>query len=371
MSMTDNEAKHPLRIGYVADRRLVEESSRLEKVRGRSYMLHSLLNSTGVIKKLVVFPAGQASLEELKIFHSSQYVDFIVNPTAEDEEELGFGYDCPVMERLDDYVRTIAGASLTAAELLVQDRVSVAINWCGGWHHAKRDSAAGFCYVNDIVLAIHRLQTKFKRIMYVDLDVHHGDGVEDAFSSTNKVLTFSIHRAEPGFFPGTGHATDVGYGKGMYHSVNVPLSQGADDRLFSTIFDELFPRLLAKYRPEAFAVQCGADGLAGDELGGFNLTPASLSRAVTKVVEVGLPVLLLGGGGYNIPNTVKCWTRVTCDLTDHEMPEDVPEEDPFFLKYGPDYTTAVDPGLINNKNTEAYMNEILKAAVQNIEMIES
>ena len=93
----------------------------------------------------------------------------------------------------------------------------MAINWSGGWHHAKRDSAAGFCYVNDVVLAIHRLQAAFKRVMYVDLDVHHGDGVEDAFSFTDKVMTMSIHKHEFGFFPGTGALKDVGFGKGKFY----------------------------------------------------------------------------------------------------------------------------------------------------------
>ena len=106
---------------------------------------------------------------------------------------------------------------MTGADLLVGRRVRVALNWAGGWHHARRDSASGFCYVNDIVLAIHRLQAAFKRVMYVDLDVHHGDGVEDAFSSTDKVMTLSIHKMETGFFPGTGACTDTGYGKGRFY----------------------------------------------------------------------------------------------------------------------------------------------------------
>ena len=134
-----------------------------------------------------------------------------------DEEEFGLGYDCPVLENMDNFVQTLAAGSLTAADLLLEGRVRVAINWSGGWHHAKRDSAAGFCYINDIVLAIHRLQRGFKRIMYVDLDVHHGDGVEDAFSSTDRVLTFSVHQLETGFFPGTGDLTENGFGRGKYY----------------------------------------------------------------------------------------------------------------------------------------------------------
>ena len=118
---------------------------------------------------------------------------------------------------MSDFALTCAAGSLTAAALLLERRVRVAVNWSGGWHHARRDAAAGFCYVNDIVLAVHRLQAGFRRILYVDLDVHHGDGVEDAFSSTDKVLTLSIHKMEPGFFPGTGACNEVGFGKGRFH----------------------------------------------------------------------------------------------------------------------------------------------------------
>ena len=109
--------------------------------------------------------------------------------------------------------------------------------------------------MNDIVLAIHRLQARFARIMYVDLDVHHGDGVEEAFSCTNRVLTLSIHRHDPGFFPGTGTAGDVGFGRGRNFAVNVPLKEGVDDVMFQQIFDRIVCRAVDKFRPEVIVVQ--------------------------------------------------------------------------------------------------------------------
>jgi len=317
-----------------------------------------------------MFGLRTVSLEDLLVFHTKDYVNFIANPQQDLEQEFGFGYDCPLIEDLECFVKTLAAGSLTAADLLVERRVRVAINWSGGWHHAKRDAAAGFCYVNDVVLAIHRLQAAFKRVMYVDLDVHHGDGVEDAFSSTDKVMTLSIHKMEPGFFPGTGACADTGFGKGKFYSVNVPLQEGVDDDMFKDVFNSLLPLAIQAFKPDVFVVQCGADGLAGDPLGGFNLTPKSLAQAVVKVVDVGLPVLLLGGGGYNIANSVRCWLQVTADLVGSTVPEDIPDEDPFFLQYGPDFVTQVSPGPIKNSNSPEYVAALLKSIKDNLKNLD-
>jgi len=346
-------------IGYVVDKQLFTECSRLDKFRNRSIMLHTLLRHTGVLQKLQLLKLKPAPLEDLLVFHSEAYVDFLRNPSPHNEEEFGFGYDCPVLDKLADHVRTIAAGSQTAAEILLEERVQVAVNWSGGWHHAKRDRADGFCYVNDIVLAIHKLQSRYKKIMYIDLDVHHGDGVEDAFSSTDKVLTLSIHKMEPGFFPGTGSISDCGFGRGKNYSVNIPLRAGATDTTFIKVFQAIFPTAVKMFRPEVFVLQVGADGLTGDPLGGLNLTPLGLSTCVQQVVALGLPVLLLGGGGYNIPNTVRCWTKIMADLVDVPLCDDVPDEDPFFLSYGPDFTLSISPGTLTDANSGEYVEFVI------------
>merc|ERR1719384_1142632 len=196
--------------------------------------------------------AKKASVEDLLAFHSRDYVDILRNSEksdADDLEEVGLGYDCPVLSGLLDWVLTVAGASLSAAEALTSGCLRTVLHWGGGWHHAHRDSAAGFCYVNDIVLAIHKLQSKFKKILYIDLDVHHGGGVEEAFSSTNRVATFSIHKYEAGYFPGTGALTDVGTGRGLYHSINVPLKEGVTDQMYTEIFSALLPAVMTSFAP--------------------------------------------------------------------------------------------------------------------------
>ena len=162
-------------------------------------------------------PSVPANLEDLLVFHTKDYLDFLAKADVDDggdseeEEEHGLGYDCPVLPDMLSWVKLVCGASLTAADHLMKG-ARVSINWNGGWHHAHRDHAGGFCYGNDVVLAIHRLQKGFKRVLYIDLDVHHGDGVEDAFSCTPRVATLSLHLHEPGFFPGSGAATEVSLG---------------------------------------------------------------------------------------------------------------------------------------------------------------
>lgn len=112
----------------------------------------------------------------------------------------------------------------------------MAVNWCGGWHHAERDKAAGFCYINDIVIGIQRLTTRFSRILYVDLDVHHGDGVENAFSSTRRVFTLSFHQRELGFFPGSGDVNSTGFGAAKGFACNFPFKQFISGRKYAKYF---------------------------------------------------------------------------------------------------------------------------------------
>lgn len=187
----------------------------------------------------------------------------------------------------------------------------------GGYHHAKKEKASGFCYVNDIVLTIQRLLENFDRILYVDIDVHHGDGVEEAFSETNRVVTLSLHQYDQqnNFFPGTGNFDEHGLNEGKYHSINVPLKPGLDDETFIFLFDQIFTKTLQTYRPNVIFLQCGADSLIGDSIGRFRLGTKAHGFAVEKAVQSGVPCILSGGGGYTIQNVARCWayeTSIAC-----------------------------------------------------------
>lgn len=140
-----------------------------------------------------------------------------------------------MIDRLYEFVCTYTTATLVSSSLLYHNNLDVAINYSGGLHHAKQSEASGFCYVNDIVIAILEMLKYYQRILYVDIDIHHGDGVEEAFYTSNRVLTCSFHKFRD-YFPGTGHIDDIGTDKGVYHAVNFPLNQGVDDESFTNIF---------------------------------------------------------------------------------------------------------------------------------------
>ncbi len=135
----------------------------------------------------------------------------------------------PVFDGMFDFCAMYTGASLEGAVKLNNNQADIAINWSGGLHHAKKFEASGFCYVNDIVIGILELLKYHARVLYSDIDIHHGDGVEEAFYTTDRVMTVSFHKYGNQFFPGTGNVYEVGVGKGKNYSLNVPLKDGIDD----------------------------------------------------------------------------------------------------------------------------------------------
>ena len=361
-------------VGIVNSRDLAEKLALLPKIGLRQFYVHSLIKSYGLMDTMRRIQVKKASIEDLLAFHSRDYVDILRNPEhldTDDLEEVGLGYDCPVLAGLLDWVLCVAGASLSAAEALASGALRTVLHWGGGWHHAHRDSAAGFCYVNDIVLAIHKLQTAFKKILYIDLDVHHGDGVEEAFSSTNRVVTFSIHKYEAGYFPGTGSLTDTGSGRGQHHTINVPLQEGVTDKMYTEIFAALLPTIMASFSPDCVVLQCGADSLVGDPLGGFNLTPAAICDCVKRVMSYQLPTLILGGGGYNPANTARLWTQITATILGADLDDDIPDEDHFFTKYGPDFQLSITPGCVRNKNKQEDVDQLIETLNRNIYLMKS
>lgn len=238
--------------------------------------------------------------------------------------------DCPPFKGVFKYSAISAGGSLEGAARLGREKAEIAINWAGGLHHAKRDAAYGFCYINgklfvsrtlivplrltkdkDIVLGILELLRSFSRILYIDIDVHHGDGVQQAFWTSDRVMTVSFHQYGKGFFPKSGKIDHIGSGKGHKYSVNFPLEEGIDDASYKGIFEPVITEVMARYQPSAIVLQCGADSLSGDLLGQFNLSMRGHANCVEFVKRFGLPTLVLGGGGYTIPNVARTWAYET------------------------------------------------------------
>ncbi|KAI5634065.1 histone deacetylase domain-containing protein [Phthorimaea operculella] len=650
------------KVCYIWDEDLIKQSDRLPAVPGRASLVHNLITAYNLIENVKVVRSSPASYNDLKEFHSELYLDHLKTFTEIDEEymsnaqdeEYGIGYDCPPVSNMFELVSTIAGGSITAARCLVLGLADVAINWCGGWHHAHRFGADGFCYVNDIVLAIEKLRPKFPKVLYIDLDIlnlqgddfsipfesdallawaatcpgveppakpelqrawddlrskfilselieshsgtdlarikaatcpesgawlqalpspqlgthldndslrvavalrlgcricephicpcgaavdasgHHGlscakcagrfprhhalndiirralvsanipctleppglcrsdgkrpdglslvpwekgrsllwdatcvstyaashlprttreagsaaeyaaaqkhvkyseltrnyifvpfavetggpwakeakkfarelgrrlrdrgcdprsgayliqhislaiqrgnaagimgtfepgNGVQDAYNLSNSVFTLSFHKYEPGFYPGSGNAEDIGTLSGTGYSANVPLQASYSDATLEYVFEKVFEKVFSLFCPEAMVVQCGADALARDPHGGAGLTLRGYCSCVQRVLDKRKPTILLGGGGYKHPNAARLWTSLTALVTGVELDENIPEHEDW-TSYGPDYMLPVQPTLARDANKKSYLDNCLATIIGNLE----
>lgn len=260
-----------------------------------------------------------------------------------------------------------AGGSIGGAVKLNRRQADVAINWAGGLHHAKKCEASGFCYVNDIVLAILELLKHHKRVLYIDIDIHHGDGVEEAFYTTDRVMTVSFHKFGE-YFPGTGDVKDVGAGTGKHYSVNFPLRDGIDDTSYEGIFKPVIQKIMDTYQPNAVVLQCGADSLTGDRLGCFNLSIKGHAKCVDFVLKFNLPTLILGGGGYTIRNVSRCWTYETAVALGEDVADELPYND-YFEYYAPDFKLHITPSNMENLNSPEYLDKIKERLFENLRQV--
>jgi histone deacetylase 1/2 len=341
----------------------------------RIRMTHNLILNYGLYKKMFIYRPARTTPREMTKFHTDDYINFLRTVTPDNMNEFAkqlarfnVGEDCPVFDGMFQFCQITAGGSIAGATKLNSGEADVAINWAGGLHHAKKSEASGFCYVNDIVLAILELLKHFKRILYIDIDIHHGDGVEEAFYTTNRVLTVSFHKFGE-YFPGTGDIKDIGAGEGKYYAVNFPLKDGIDDESYEMIFKPIIGKVMEWYRPEAVVLQCGADSLTGDRLGCFNLSLKGHAMCVQYVKSFNLPTLVLGGGGYTIRNVARCWTYETAILLDTEISDKLPYND-YLEYYGPDYRLHIEPSNMENLNTKEYLLQNMSELIENLRHIE-
>ncbi|CAG2109130.1 unnamed protein product, partial [Medioppia subpectinata] len=196
----------------------------------RIRMTHDLVLNYGLYRKMEVYRPHKATEEEMNRFHSPDYVHTLRRLEPDNIQNFGHeihsylsGEDCPIFNGMYEFCQISAGGSISGAIKLNKKATDIAINWAGGLHHAKKSEASGFCYINDIVLAILELLKYQQRVLYIDIDVHHGDGVEEAFYVTDRVMTVSFHKFGKNFFPETGDLKDIGAERGKYYAINVPL----------------------------------------------------------------------------------------------------------------------------------------------------
>ncbi|KAK6340024.1 histone deacetylase [Orbilia blumenaviensis] len=338
----------------------------------RIRMTHSLIMNYGLYKKMEIYRAKPATRKEMAQFHTDEYVDFLWKVTPDNMDQFtkeqtkyNVGDDCPVFDGLFEFCGISGGGSMEGAARLNREKCDIAINWAGGLHHAKKSEASGFCYINDIVLGIIELLRYKKRVLYIDIDVHHGDGVEEAFYTTDRVMTVSFHKYGE-YFPGTGELRDIGVGLGKYYAVNFPLRDGITDDTYKSIFEPVIGAVMEWYQPEAVVLQCGGDSLSGDRLGCFNLSMRGHANCVEFVKSFNLPVLVLGGGGYTMRNVSRTWCYETGVLVGQHLTPTLPYCD-FYEYFGPDYELDVRPSNMENLNSKEYLDKILASVIQNLE----
>jgi len=342
----------------------------------RVAMADELIQKYGLYPKMKIYDKNFINVtdEDLTVFHSSEYIELIKNISTENkalyEDQLyqfNFGEDCPVFDSLYDYCCLYTSGSILGAQLLNEKKSDIVINWSGGLHHAKKCEASGFCYINDCVLAILELLKHYERVLYIDIDVHHGDGVEEAFYTTDRVLTCSLHKFGD-YFPGTGHVDDKGVGEGINHSVNFPLKDGMDDFSYEQVYKTIIQEIVNRFDPKAIVLQCGSDSLSGDRLGCFNLSIKGHGEAVSFIKSLGIPFMLLGGGGYTLRNVPRCWTYETSIALGEELPNEMPENE--FLEYfGPEYKLHFPVSNMENQNTKEYLELMVGKILENLKQV--
>ena len=269
---------------------------------------------------------GVATREALARFHEDGYLDVLAQVSAGGFElsalERGIGSDdCPPLLGVYDFSARVAGATLSAVDLVMSGSATRAFNLVGGLHHAYRDHAEGFCYVNDVGVAIEQLLDDGKRVAFVDIDAHHCNGVQDAYYRDDRVLVVSLHESGQTLYPWGGAETEIGLGKGRGYNVNVPLLEKTDDEVYVDTFRKVVPPLLEAFQPDIVLAEVGADTHVSDPLTHLRLTNNGYRIVVRDLCRLAPRLVALGGGGYDVFRTARCWTLAWAELSDQE-PQD-------------------------------------------------
>ena len=306
-----------------------EHPLRMERL-GLTWRLMEAYGLTRLPQTRVVAPVP-ADEDALLHFHAAEYLavlkaaDAGVVPAAvAGRYGLGPG-DNPIFPGLWEAARLVAGGSLLAARLVAAGEVERAFHFAGGLHHAMPDRASGFCYVNDAVLAILHLRAAGLRVAYIDIDAHHGDGVQAAFYKDPDVLTISTHERGDRLFPGTGFVEELGEGPGRGFSVNLPLEVLTDSGVYLPAFEAVVPPLVQAFRPDVIVAQLGIDSHRTDPLTDLALDVQGFAEAVRRIVDLAPRLVALGGGGYDLGNVARAWTAAWAIMNDVTLPAELPE----------------------------------------------
>ncbi|MCY3638338.1 MAG: acetoin utilization protein AcuC, partial [Chloroflexi bacterium] len=277
-----------------------------------TYELLQAYNAFDAPNVSVVAPR-EALLEEIQWYHSADYVDAVQRlnngDVSVDQRRFNFGPgDNPAYRGIYDASALSTGATMTAVEMLLSDEVDAAFSISGGLHHAMPSYAYGFCVFNDPVIGIKRLLAEGLRVAYVDIDCHHGDGVQHAFYDTDAVMTISLHESGAFLFPGTGHTQEIGAGRGRGYSVNMPLYPYTTDEVYLWALREVAMPLLHRFQPDVLVTQLGIDSHFRDPITHLALSVQGHAAAVQELASLGARKwLALGGGGSDLQAVGRAW----------------------------------------------------------------
>ena len=269
----------------------------------------------GLDKAARICAPRAASHAEIERFHSAAYVDRVDGLSELGEGSIDYG-DTPAYPGVYEASATVVGAALQGLDRVMSGEVYRTFQPIGGLHHARRDTGAGFCVFNDCGVVIDTLREQYgvRRVAYVDIDVHHGDGLFYPYENDPEVFVADIHEDGMFLYPGTGAAAETGKGVAVGTKLNIPMQPGATDKLFLREWERV-EEFLRRFKPEFIVFQCGADSLAGDPLAHLQYTPAAHAHAAKRLCELanefaGGRIMGFGGGGYNRTNLALAWNAV-------------------------------------------------------------
>lgn len=302
----------------------------------RLALLEDLLREGGILEADEIVPPAPLADGELAAVHTAEYIAMVerVSRGERPDEALAYGLgtaDTPVADGLHDDVADVCAATATAVQLVVDGAVQRAASFSGGLHHAMPDRASGFCIYDDLAVGIHRATRAGLRVAYLDVDAHHGDGVQRSFYDSDQVMTISVHESGRYLFPGSGHTHEVGSGAGRGWSVNLPLEPFTEDDSYLEAFDTLVPRALEAFAPDLLVVQAGADPHRADPLAHLALSLTGLRAVYDRVVELAEHhtagrLVLTGGGGYAAYDVVpRAWAQAWSSLSGRPVPDPLPD----------------------------------------------
>ncbi|HZY94696.1 MAG TPA: acetoin utilization protein AcuC [Candidatus Bathyarchaeia archaeon] len=336
----------------------------------RVKLTYDLLRTTGALESdaIQVVPPRLANREEIKLFHDEEYVRLVETYSRKGSGLLDMG-DTPAFRGCYEASSLIVGASLAACENVMTNKASHAFNPAGGLHHAHPERASGFCIFNDPAIVIAHLRSKFhvSRLLYLDIDAHHGDGVMYGYYDEPAVLDIDFHESGRFLFPGTGFTDEIGEGEARGLKVNVPLPPLTGDEAYLAAFKQIVPSLVRKYKPEVILVQCGADGHADDRLAHLRMTTSAYQKILEEMHRLAHELcegrlLLYGGGGYTLGNVPRVWTIAFATLAGLKLSDNLPSKwkEAYVAASGETPPTSLyDKTTTDNEETKIQVNQTL------------